>query len=169
MEQSGYYRFPAINGDTIVFTAEDDLWSVPAAGGIARRLTTSLSEAARPVISPDGKWLAFTAREEGNPELYAMPAVGGEARRLTFYGATTRPVGWTRDGSKILFASTYGQPFVRTMQIFSISPTGGEIALQPWGPASSIAVGANGGIVLGRNTSDPAIWKRYRGGTAGDL
>ena len=29
----GYYRYPAIHGDTIIFTAEGDLWSVSAKGG----------------------------------------------------------------------------------------------------------------------------------------
>jgi len=36
----GYYRYPAIHGDTIVFTAEGDLWSVNGRGGLARRLTS---------------------------------------------------------------------------------------------------------------------------------
>ena len=31
----GYFRFPAITSDSILFTAEGDLWRVPAAGGEA--------------------------------------------------------------------------------------------------------------------------------------
>src|ERR1051326_6695666 len=33
----GYYRFPSVHGNTVVFTAEGDLWRVPIEGGLAER------------------------------------------------------------------------------------------------------------------------------------
>ena len=35
----GYFRFPAVFENKVVFTSEDDLWEVPLEGGFARRLT----------------------------------------------------------------------------------------------------------------------------------
>ena len=57
--RKGYYRFPTIYGDTVVFTCEDDLWTVSVDGGYARRLTTSLSNVITPRFSPDGQRLAW--------------------------------------------------------------------------------------------------------------
>ena len=56
---SGYFRFPTIHLDTIVFASEDDLWTVPADGGVARRLTSGLADATRPSLSPDGTLAQF--------------------------------------------------------------------------------------------------------------
>ncbi|MBE9181241.1 PDZ domain-containing protein [Oculatella sp. LEGE 06141] len=165
--QSGYYRFPTINGNRVVFVCEDDLWSVPADGGIAIRLTANLGEVSRPFLSPDGTQLAFIGREEGHPEVYCMPAEGGVAQRLTFLGARTEVAGWSQDGTSILFASNTAQPFRHVFNLYAIPPTGGIPDRLPYGLAHNVSFGANGGVVLGRNTADPARWKRYRGGTAG--
>jgi tricorn protease len=166
--QLGYYRFPTICQERVVFVCEDDLWSVPVDGGIAIRLTANLGEVSRPCLSPDGTQLAFIGREEGHSEVYCMPAAGGVAKRLTFLGASTAVAGWSQDGQSIVFTSNTGQPFRWISNIYRISPDGGLPERMPFGLAHSVSFGATG-VVLGRNTSDPARWKRYRGGTAGVL
>ncbi|NEO99836.1 MAG: peptidase [Symploca sp. SIO2E9] len=167
IRQSGYYRFPTIEDKRVVFVCEDDLWMVPAEGGVAVRLTANLAEVSCPFLSPDGKNLAFMGREEGHMEVYCMPSEGGVARRLTFLGANSKVVGWSPDGKSILFASNGGEPFRSIFKIYAISAEGGLPQDLNVGMAHNISYGPDGGVVIGRNTNDPARWKRYRGGKAG--
>ncbi len=169
MSTSGYYRYPTLHADTLVFVSEDDLWAVPVSGGIARRLTANLGTISTPYFSPDGTSIAFTGREEGHNEVYVLPAEGGPVRRVTYLGVNSNVVGWTPDGSSILFASDFEQPFDRQHAIYAVSPMGGMPEPLNLGPALSISIRDGNRIALGRNNNDPARWKRYRGGTAGDL
>ncbi|MBA3825390.1 MAG: PDZ domain-containing protein [Ktedonobacterales bacterium] len=164
---AGYVRFPTIYKDTIVFTAEDDLWRVPLTGGRAERLTAGIAAANHPHFSPDGQWLAFTGESEGPNEVYVMPAEGGPAERLTYQSGGAVVAGWQPDGSLILYSTSARQPSPRMRMLCGIAPSGGEPISLPYGIANAIAHGPNGALVLGRNISDPAFWKRYRGGTAG--
>lgn len=165
----GYYRFPTVHRDVLVFVCEDDLWTVALSGGIARRLTTNLAATSAPRLSPCGKLLAFTGHEEGPAEVYVMPAVGGEARRLTYQGQRqVEVVGWDADSQNIFYASSAAGAFDRSKWLWKIAVTGGAPQRMPFGPANHIACSAKG-TVIGRSTGDPARWKRYRGGTAGQL
>ncbi len=168
---AGYYRFPTIHEQTIVFVSEDDLWMVPRTGGIARRLTSNLGAVTFPQLSPDGEWLAFVGREEGVTEVYVMAAQGGSARRLTYLSSNSRVVGWTPDGSRIIFCSNYGQIIHSEYGLFSVAHDALNGAVEPidCGPARTISYGPEGRAVLGRNTQDSSRWKRYRGGTTGHL
>jgi tricorn protease len=170
MDLHGYYRTPTLHGSTIVFVCEDDLWSVDAAGGIARRLTAGPGPCTLPRLSPDGSTVAYVGRDEGNPEVYVIPAIGGPPRRLTFLGSDALYVsGWSADGSEIYFTSDAGVAFVKETSAFAVHRDGGAPRRLPVGHAMSFAVAANGATLLGRNNLDPARWKRYRGGTAGQL
>ena len=166
----GYLRFPTINGETVAFCSEDDLWTVPAAGGVARRLTANLAETTRPRLSPDGRLLAFTSREEDHPEAWVMPAEGGDARRLTFLGApTTAVVGWSPDG-RVVVISAAGQPFRAWTMPLLVDPQTGAVEPLPIGPCRDLSWAPDGrGLTIARHAFDPARWKRYRGGTAGQL
>ncbi|MGW2728281.1 S41 family peptidase [Streptomyces sp. NPDC001494] len=165
----GYPRFPSIAGDTVVFACEDDLWRVDAAGGAAVRLTAQGAEATRPLLSPDGAAIAFVGSGDGPTEMYVMPASGGPARRLTHQAAACLPAGWDRATGEIRYASTADQPPGFGHRLFAVHPDGGPPRLLPYGPATACTDGPDGAVVLCRNATDPARWKRYRGGAAGEL
>jgi tricorn protease len=164
----GYLRHPTLQGERIVFVADDDLWSVAAQGGVARRLTAGLSEPSTPALSPDGRWLAYVGRDELHPEVHVMPAEGGQSRRLTWLGTDAQVRGWTPTG-EIVYVTTEGQPFFRNHQAFAVAPGGGPARALALGQVNHIAFGAGGRVAIGRNTDDPARWKRYRGGRAGAI
>jgi len=168
MSDDAYLRQPTLHGDTVVFVSDDDLWRASTAGGIAQRLTAGLSEPSTPCLSPDGRWIAFVGRDEQHPEVHLMPSGGGPARRLTWLGPDTLVRGWTPEG-RILFVSTWGQPFFRNHQAYAIAPEGGMPQALNLGQVNHLCYGPGGARVIGRNTADPARWKRYRGGTAGHL
>ncbi len=167
-DAQGYLRHPTLHDDAIIFVADDDLWRVGAAGGTARRLTAGLSEPSTPCFSGDGRWVAYVGRDEQHPEVYLMSAEGGAARRLTWLGPDVMVRGFT-PGGQILFVSTYGQPFFRNYRAFTLDPNGGMPNLLSLGQVNHLAFGPGNARVIGRNTADPARWKRYRGGTAGHL
>ena len=98
-----------------------------------------------------------------------MPAAGGPAQRLTYLGhSSCRPVAW-RDNEHIIFTNGTGQPFAGMMHLHSIHQAGGAPERLNIGPARAISYGEKGGVVIGRNNRDPARWKRYRGGTSGQI
>lgn len=169
MDQQGYYREPTVWGDTVVFVCEDDLWTTSLSGGISRRLTTGLGAATCPHFSPDGRWIAFTGTEEGCEEVYLMPANGGLVRRLTFLDESALVIGWDREGH-ILFSSPHASPFMKFRHLYRLSPEGSSPEELPVGPCNFIAYGPEKGqIVLQRHGYGYISWKRYRGGTAGEL
>lgn len=170
MSEHGYYRHPTVHGDRVIFVSEDDLWAVPVEGGTARRLTANPGTPSFPALSPDGKVLAFTGQDDGPSEVYVMESGGGRAERLTWMGANTQVVGWSRDGSSVLAATDWQQPFARLMQIVAVGREGGPPALLRLGPCRAVSYAPDSeGVVIGRNSGDPSRWKRYRGGTAGTL
>jgi tricorn protease len=166
----GYYRFPSISGDRVVFVCEDDLWLVQSSGGRAERLTAGVGEASRPRFSPDGQSIAFVGKEEGPTEVFVMPATGGRARRLTFQGSLCSFVGFSKDGRELVYSTNAGRPFLRDTWLNAVGIEGGVPRELPIGPASTVSYGPGAGVVLSRQPGrDAFTWKRYRGGTAGTL
>jgi tricorn protease len=164
----GFYRFPALYHETIVFGAEGDLWSVPVSGGLARRLTSHAAEESDPTISPDGKLLAFTARYEGPVEVYTMPLEGGMPTRRTYDGEAAIATTWTPDGRLVYTTTHYaGIPKPALVQI---NLTDGTRSLVPLAGASEAAYDRTGRtLYFVRPAFHNNVTKRYTGGTARDV
>ncbi len=161
-------RTPAIHGDTIVFSYAGDLWVTKiGSGALARRLTTHAGQEIRPKISPDGKWVAYNATYDGNPDVYVVGIEGGEPKRLTWEPQQDNTLGWTPDG-KIAFASTAGNFVPNQQRLWLVRPEGG---LPIETPVKEITEGSffdNGNkIAYTRVNSYNYNWRRYRGGVQG--
>ena len=164
-QRLGYYRYPAIWQDTIVFTAEGDLWRVPVTGGVAQRLTTHPSEETRPAVSPDGKTLAFSASYEGPTEVYTVSLEGGLPVRHTWEGRTASVLGWTPT-NEVLY-TTSGHSTLPNAQLLRIDPRTNARTRVPLAQAADGAFDSTGRtLVFTRLPFQGSHTRRYRGGTA---
>ncbi|MBR4133917.1 MAG: PD40 domain-containing protein, partial [Bacteroidales bacterium] len=94
------------DGKQIYFSYDGDIYSVPVGGGQATAVITMPGVQDSPLVSPDGKWLAFSSDIQGNNDVYVVPVTGGQAVQLTFHEAPDAPVGWSAKSDAIYFEST---------------------------------------------------------------
>ncbi len=109
--REGYYR-----GDALGYREEawHQLFRIDAATGEARQLTRGRYQHAHPVVSGDGRWVAFTAdrsvdRERRRPfgsELCVMSTRGGHIERLTPGVMSAGRPCWSPDGSALAVSLT---------------------------------------------------------------
>src|SRR5213080_5555047 len=93
---------PAVSGDRIAFAYANDLWVANLDGTGVRRLTSHPGVESGPKFSPDGKWIAFTGRYEGNTDVYIVSADGGVPKRLTWHPQNDVALGFTPDSANVL-------------------------------------------------------------------
>ena len=162
-QHSGYYRTPSLYHNTIVFTAEGDLWKYDITTGLTARLTTHEGLETNPVISPDGRNVAFAGQYEGANEVYVMPLDGGVPKRLTYdLDGSARPATWLKDG-RLLYATSahsgYPEP-----ELMKVDPA--SLATEPvplWEAADGI-YDENGVLFFTRLPNQGSKTKRYKGG-----
>jgi tricorn protease len=175
-------RFPAINGNRIVFTYAGNLYTVASTGGVARKLTSHEGFEMFARFSPDGKTLAFTGQYDGNTEVYLMPAEGGKPKRLTFTATLSRDdvsdrigpnnivMGWTPDGKHVIFRSRMREHNDFIGQLYLVSVKGGLPEQLPLPRGGFCSYSPDGGkLAYNRVFREFRTWKRYRGGMADDI
>jgi TolB protein len=118
------------DGSTLVFNQDGKMYSVTADGkGTPQPIDAGTATGCNGShgFSPDGKWLAITCTETGNPgnRVYVIPAAGGTPRMVTA-NRDSYFHSWSPDGKTILFT----RPEHGGGNIYSISAEGGaETAL----------------------------------------
>ncbi len=97
----------ALSGDdhSIVMNFMGNLWTLPATGGTATRISSLSQDTAYPTWSPDGKTIAFQSYKSGNFHVWAMNPNGSNVRELTFGYYDDREPVFSPDGTQIAFSS----------------------------------------------------------------
>ena len=171
-----YAMHPALHGDRLIFSAEGDLWTCtvpePAQDGsepviVAYRLTSGDGVESHPVISPDGKQVAFAAQYEGNTDVYVMPVEGGQPQRLSWHPEADHPVAWRPDGRVLYLRSPRNHPHGRT-ELFEIAPRAqaGLPQAMRIGTVDEAAFSGTGNrVAFTRHGAGRFHWHGYRGGS----
>ncbi len=178
--QTRLLRFPAIHADKIAFTYAGDIWTAPATGGTATRITAHPGMEVFAHFSPDGKWIAFTGQYDGDEQVYVVPSTGGVPRQLTFYpargpltprwGWDNQVYGWSADGKSILFRSMRDGWTLSLNRLYTVPMTGGPAEPLPMPEAGAGDFSPDGSkVVYSPIFRDFRPEKRYGGGMANDL
>lgn len=89
------------------------------------RITTHPASEFAPHISPDGRWIAFSAAYDNNTDVYVVSVEGGQPRRLTWHPAADLVTGWSPDSKRVLFTSNREIANSRSSQLFEVPLSGG--------------------------------------------
>ncbi|HYM13159.1 MAG TPA: S9 family peptidase [Bryobacterales bacterium] len=103
------------DGATVAFVVETpdldsntrpkQIYTVPLAGGAARRLTLEGSLNERPRWSPDSRRLAFISNRSGSSQVWLTDSDGRNARQVTSLSTEAAGVLFSPDGKNLIFTS----------------------------------------------------------------
>ena len=179
-DEARLLRFPATNGQEVVFSYAGDLYKASLAGGEAQRLTSHIGYEMFARFSPDGQNIAFTGQYDGNTEVFLMPKDGGQPTRLTYTSTNGRDdlgdrmgpnnivMTWTRDGKSIVYRNRINDSFQG--KLWTINREGGMPEVMPLPEGGFCSYSPDGKkMAYNRVMREFRTWKYYKGGMADDI
>ena len=163
-------RMPALSPDAkqLAFVYRGDIWIAPSKGGRAAPLTQHIETDASPIFSPDGKWIAFASKRNGNWDIFAVPAEGGLATQLTWHSGPEIPHSWSPDGKSLLFSARRDTPDY-TLYALDVSTLRSEVLCQDYAPINYPAYSPDGKTVVYGRYGFHWTRPRYRGSAAAQI
>jgi Tol biopolymer transport system component len=125
----------APDGRTLAVDLQGSIWTLPASGGPATRITDIFNDARQPAFSPDGKWIAFFAYRDGGYDLWAIAPDGSNQHKLTWGAFDDREPIWSHDGTRVAFSSDRGNPLGSDYNIWTLDMRTGEFRQLTKNPA----------------------------------
>ncbi|MEM1261238.1 MAG: hypothetical protein AAGH76_02450 [Pseudomonadota bacterium] len=93
------------SNETLVFDLFGALWTMPAAGGVARALPADGAALDRPVISADGRWLAVEACHHGRCTVRLWDRSSGTVRTIGDSDGDARMPTFSHESRRIAYVS----------------------------------------------------------------
>lgn len=101
------------DGATVAFVRHGDIWTAPATGGTAKRITVHAASDSRPCFDPSGEYLAFQSDRSGRNQIHVTFVGGGISRQVTS-GSTSRTLlGFTADGEGLVVIESTDRNWAR--------------------------------------------------------
>ena len=161
-------RSPSVSDNKIVFAYSGDIWSADRDGTHPQRLTVNPSEETNPILSPDGKSIAFSGNYDGNNDVYIIPITGGSPKRLTYHPSADIVRSW--DGNdKIVFSSWRDSRHFFLPKLFEVNINTGAINELLMPEASQGSVSPNGNFTAYVKMLDVNMWASFRLYRGGDM
>lgn len=93
------------DGESIAFSYQGRIWSVPVEGGTAVQLTRGKGYHSQPAWSPDGTRIAYAADVDTNFDIYLLDLESGEVEQVTRHSKLDVAPRWTNGGERLLFTT----------------------------------------------------------------
>ena len=158
------------DGSTLVFEWQEDLWTVPVAGGQARALTRHPALDRFPVVSPDGKSVAFMSNRDSTYQTWIIPLESGEARQVTRHSEGSGPQDWFPDGRRLIVRGARDSGDFLASRFFAVDVDDAKAERQLFDePGEWARVSPDGGRILYMHGGDSVYRRGYRGSLAATI
>jgi Tol biopolymer transport system component len=115
------------DGRTLAIDMQGSIWTLPATGGAATRVTDLFNDARQPTWSPDGTWITFFAYRDGGYDIWAVAPDGSNQHKLTWGAFDDREPIWSHDGTRVAFSSDRGDPLGGDYNIWILDTRTGDL------------------------------------------